>query len=105
MLAKEIKGKIDARNIYFWGNSNSASFDFYTGTIRKKYTPGEESKKEKIWLAYYPKDTLEIVHAGLNLGNTLRMKDYEISMIDLPFMNPYKRDSLCSTILLSELIR
>ncbi len=104
ILAAEIRGKIDARHVYFWGESNSASFDFYTKSIRKKYTGAEEKRKEKIWIVYYPKDVPGIIQTGLKLGNTITLKDYEITKLDLAFLNPGKRDSVCSTIMLSEVL-
>jgi hypothetical protein len=103
-LAAEVKGKIDPQDIFFWNESNSASFDFYTRSVRKKYSLSQERKTGKCWLAYYPKDKEGVINAGLKLGNTIECKDYEVSMIDGGFLNPYKRDKLCSTILLSEVL-
>jgi len=101
-LAAAINGKIDLRSVYFWNTSNSASFDFYTTTLRKGYKGGEE-KKGRSWLVYYPKDTMAIKAKGLVLINTLRIRDYEITKTGLPFLNPSVRDSICSEIMISEL--
>ncbi len=102
-LADAIKGKIDPNAVYFWPESNSASFDFYTKTIRKEYSKGKE-KEDKIWIAYYPKDTLAIMADLLRLENTIRVKDYEITKLDLSFLNPGKREQVCSSLLLSEVL-
>jgi len=103
-LAAAIKGKADPKNIYFWEGSNSASFDFYTKTLRKNYQGQEDNTGEKRWLVYYPKDTLAIKEKGIKLTNTIRIKDYEITRMDLAFLNPGKRDSVCSVIMFSEVL-
>lgn len=102
-LAAEINGKVDAQNLFFWPGSNSASFDFYTKTIRREYQEGEEKKGGKIWLVYYPKDTVSIRESGLVLMNTISIKDYEITKLDIHFLNPGKRESVCSSIMLSDI--
>jgi 4-amino-4-deoxy-L-arabinose transferase-like glycosyltransferase len=103
VMADSIKGKIDPKSVYFWPGSNSASFDFYTKTIRQEYGPGKE-KDGNTWIAYYPKDTLEIQSAQLKLANTIRIKDYEITKLDAAFLNPGKREQVCSVMLLSEVL-
>lgn len=102
-LAAEINGKLDAQKVFFWPGSNSASFDFYTKTLRKEYRAGEEINAGKKWLAYYPKDTLSIKAGGLMLINTITIRDYEITKMDLGFLNPGKRELVCSSIMLSEI--
>lgn len=104
MLAAEIRGKADPHNIYFWKESNSASFDFYTTTIRQEYIIGAEKKSGKYWIAYYPKDIMPVKQSGLRLGQTITIKDYEITKLDLDFFNPGKREHICSTIMLSEVL-
>lgn len=102
-LAAAIKGKTDPAHIYFWKNSNSASFDFYTGTLRKEYKPQELKPGEKNWLVCYPKDLAEIQQAGLRLKDTVRMKDYEISRLSFRFLDPAERDAICSEIVIAEI--
>ena len=102
-MADAIRGKIDARSVYFWPGSNSASFDFYTNTLRQEYTSGKE-KQGKVWVAYYPKDSLVIKSAQLKLVNTIRIKDYEITKLDAAFLDPGKREQVCSVMLLSEIL-
>ncbi|HPH33056.1 MAG TPA: hypothetical protein PLB49_14450, partial [Chitinophagaceae bacterium] len=97
-------GKADPRDIYFWEGSNSASFDFYTKTLRKGYLGREGKAGKKVWLVYYPKDTLAIKEKGIKLANTIRIKDYEITKMDAAFLNPGKRDSVCSVIMMSEIL-
>lgn len=102
-LADAIKGKTAANAVYFWPGSNSASFDFYTKTIRKEYSKSKE-KEERIWIAYYPKDSVAIHTNQLKLVNTIRIKDYEITKLDISFLNPSKREQVCSSLLLSEVM-
>jgi hypothetical protein len=103
-LAAAIKGKADPKDVWFWEGSNSASFDFYTKTLRKSYQDPDSNTGKKIWLAYYPKDTMAIKEKGIKLANTIRIKDYEITRMDLAFLNPGKRDRICSVIILSEVL-
>jgi hypothetical protein len=71
--------------------------------MRQEYSPGKE-KEGKTWIAYYPKDSLEIQSAQLKLVNTIRIKDYEITKLDAAFLNPGKREQVCSVMLLSEVL-
>lgn len=104
-LAAAIKGKTDPARIYFWKNSNSASFDFYTGSLRKEFNPQLLKPGEKNWLVYYPKDIMDIQLAGIRLQDTLAVKDYEISRLGFSFLDPQARDTICSVIYIAEIAR
>jgi len=91
-LAKKIKGNVDPANIFFWKDNYSSSFNFYTATERKQFTDSLYSTAGKpIWLLFDRRNLQEIQQAGYKIGLIYSTADYEISRLDLKFVNPETR--------------
>lgn len=104
VLAKELKKEVDPEAVYFWKDNYSASYNFYTGTIRKEWVDTVISSPGRKWLAYYPDYRKEVEDAGLRFGKTYRVKDFEITKLDIRFINPSTRDKACSEMIISEIL-
>ena len=104
-LAVAVRGKINPRDAYFWTNTYSSSFNFYTETLRNQFADSVLHPGKKIWLIYDIRDEEEIKNAGYQLGHRFSVLDYEITKLDLKFVNPGKRESQCSKMVLAELSR
>ncbi len=107
MLALKTAGKIDPANVYFWKNTFSSSFNFYTQTLYKPFAdsvlqPGQAGRK--IWLAYDIRDE-EKIKKLYHIGERFETLDYEITKIDIKFVNPEKREKQCSKMVLGEIYR
>ncbi len=104
VLAKQLKKEVDPEAVYFWKANYSASYNFYTSTIRKEWADEVISSPGKKWLAYYPDYHKEVENSGLLFGKTYRVKDYEITKLDMKFINPSTRTGVCSEMIISEIL-
>lgn len=107
VLALKTAGKIDPADVYFWKNTFSSSFNFYTKTLYKPFAdsvlqPGRAGRK--IWLAYDIRDEEEIKKL-YHIGQRFETLDYEITKIDIKFVNPAKRQTQCSKMVLGEIYK
>lgn len=102
-LAFATKGKINPADVYYWKDMQSSSFGFYTSTIRKQFADTVIQPGKKIWLLFDTWSEQEILAAGYKLGQRFESKDYEITKIDIKFVNPEKRDSQCTKMVLAEI--
>ncbi|MEI9912579.1 MAG: glycosyltransferase family 39 protein [Bacteroidota bacterium] len=67
-LAFMTKGKVNAENVYFWKETYSSSFNFYSSTIRKTFDDSVMAAGKKTWLLYDIRNEEEIKQAGYQLG-------------------------------------
>lgn len=104
-LADAVKGKLNPGDAYFWKNIFSSSFNFYTKTLYKPFTDSVLHSGKKIWLIYDLRDEEEIKKAGYQLGQRFSVLDYEITKLDIKFVNPGKREGQCSKMVLAEITK
>jgi 4-amino-4-deoxy-L-arabinose transferase-like glycosyltransferase len=104
-LAVAVKGKINPDDAYFWKNTFSSSFNFYTKTLYKPFADSVLQPGKKIWLIYDIKDEAVIKQAGYHLGQQFSVLDYEVTKLDIKFVNPAKRESQCSRMVIAEIYR
>lgn len=104
-LAFATKGKVDPVDVYFWKETQSSSYNFYTGTLRKQFSDSVIQTGKKIWLLYDIQSEEEIKQAGFTLGQKFKTLDYEITKLDIKFLNPVKRNSQCTNMVLAEVGR
>lgn len=104
-LAFKTKGKVDPADVYFWKETQSSSFCFYTKTLRKQLADSVLTPDKKIWLLYDIKDEEQIKQAGYKFGQRFETLDYEITKIDIKFVNPDKRELQCTKMVLADIYR
>lgn len=104
-LAFATKGKINAEDVYLWKDTYSSSFNFYTKTIRKTFTDSALETGKPIWLLYDIRNEEEIKQAGYTLGKKYSSPDFEITKLDIKFINPARREKECTVMLLAEVSR
>lgn len=104
MLADKTMEKINPAVVYFWKNTFSSSFNFYTQTLYKPFADSVLQAGKKIWLAYDIRDEEEI-KKRYTIGRRFETLDYEITKIDIKFVNPEKREGRCSKMVLGEVYR
>ena len=83
----------------------SSSYNFYTATIRKEFADSVLRSGRKIWLLYDIRNEDEIKQQGYQLGQPYSALDYEITKLDIKFVNPAKRESQCTRMVLAEISR
>ena len=104
-LAFATKGKINPDDVYFWKGNYSSSFNFYTTTLRKPFADSVLHPGKKTWLLYMIDNEEEIKNAGYKLKPQYSVPDYEITRLDIKFINPAKREKECTKMVLAEISR
>jgi len=104
-LADAVKEKINPAEAYFWKNTFSSSFNFYTRTLHKPFADSVLQPGTRAWLIYDIRDEASIKQSGYKLGQKFSVLDYEITKLDIRFLNPVKREIQCSKMVLAELAR
>jgi hypothetical protein len=102
-LARITKGKADPAAVYCWQGTQSSSFNFYTAALRQQFADSVLQPGKKSWLLYDIKSEAEIKQKGYQLGQQFAVTDYEITKLDLKFVNPEKRESQCTKMVLAEI--
>ncbi|MGB2703011.1 MAG: hypothetical protein WBC81_05055, partial [Chitinophagaceae bacterium] len=104
-LALATKGTVNPADVYFWKEMQSSSFSFYTASLRQQFTDSVLQTGKKAWLLFDKNSEEEIKQAGYKLGNRFSVLDYEITKLDLKFVNPEKREKQCTKMVLAEIGR
>ena len=102
-LAFFVKDKLDPNDVYFWKENYSSSFNFYTSTLRKPFIDSAYTPGKKTWLLYDIRDEEAIKEAGYELGQRYSTPDYEITKLDIKFVNPARREEQCTQLIIAEL--
>ena len=103
-LAELVKGKINPEEVYFWKNTYSSSFSFYTQSLYKPFNDSVLTSVKKSWLIYDSREEEQIKQSGIRLIPLYDVLDYEITKLDIKFVNPVKRESQCSKMVIAEVI-
>jgi 4-amino-4-deoxy-L-arabinose transferase-like glycosyltransferase len=104
-LAFATKNKVNPAEVYFWKDNYSSSYNFYTATLRKPFTDSTLAPGEKTWLLYDLRNEEEIRQSGLTIGTKYSSIDYEITKLDLKFVNPKTRESTSNQLVIGEVTR
>ncbi len=102
-LAKQIKGKVDPASIYFWKDTYSSSFNFYTKSIRHTFNDSVFTKQQPVYLLVDARDIDSVKAAGYHFGNIYKSRDYEITKLQLKFVNPSTREKELTALQVVEL--
>jgi hypothetical protein len=103
-LAKKIKGNVDPANVYFWKDNYSSSFNFYTATERKQFDDSIFIKgKKPIWLLFDKHSLNEIKQAGYKIGLTYSSPDFEVTRLNIKFINPATRKNELTEMIVGEI--
>ncbi len=97
------KGKVNAADIYFWKETQSSSFSFYTASPRQQFVDSLLQPGKKVWLLFDINSGEEIKQAGYKFGQRFSVLDYEVTKLDIKFVNPEKREKQCTRMVLAEI--
>ena len=93
-LAFDTEGKVDAKDVYFWPGVYSSSYVFYTAELRKEFSDSVLQRPSPVWIMAADEQNLsEMKQKGLSFLQTYEHIDYEITRMQLPFVNPSTRKS------------
>lgn len=95
-LATAVKGKIDPKNIYFWENTYSSSFNFYTQQLRQSFDSGSVFLNDTTWIVYDRSLDTVIRQKGYIIDSVISVPDFEITKLTIKFLNSATRLSQCT---------
>ena len=104
-LAFATRGLVSPADVYFWSATQSSSFNFYTATLRKQFADSVLQSGKNTWLLFDIREEEEIKKAGYQFGRRFSTLDYEITKLDIKFVNPLKRDKQCTRMVLAEILK
>ena len=105
LLAAATRGKVDPEKVYFWEETYSSSFNFYTQTLRKPFNDSVIGKADSTWLLFDARNEPDIVAAGYEIGNRFTSRDFEITRLDGKFINPATREAHCNKMVIASIKR
>ena len=91
-LAFSTKNKIDAKNVYYWSGIYSSSYDFYSAELRKELDTANLPSIKPVWVMIQEKNMQELTAKGYTVKETVSRPDFEITRLDLKFINPKTRN-------------
>ena len=102
-LAFATKEKVNPKDVYFWKETQSSSFSFYTASLRQQFADSVLLPGKKVWLLFDIDSEEEIKQAGYKFGQRFSVLDFEITKLDIKFVNPEKREKQCTRMVLAEI--
>lgn len=103
-LADSTKNIVNPKDVYFWKNTFSSSYNFYTASIRQVYNDTLLRTNKKIWIIYNASQSPELRAAGLSLGEKkFIVPDYEITRLKKKFIDPSTRKEALDTLIMAEI--
>ena len=103
-MADLTRGKVDPKNVYYWKNTFSSSYNFYSASLRQVYDDSIKSSGKKIWLIYDSNQKPEIDSLGLVFGKEFLVKDYEITRMKKSFIDPATRKESLTEMIMAEVV-
>ncbi|RYF86451.1 MAG: hypothetical protein EON98_03645 [Chitinophagaceae bacterium] len=99
-MAFATKERVDAKNVYFWPGIYSSSYNFYTSELRKEFNDSVMQRPSPIWIATDLPGLEAMRQQHLPVMEMIGANDYEITMLQLPFINPATRQNELGKFLL-----
>lgn len=103
-LADQTKGIADPKNVYFWKNTFSSTYNFYSVSLRQVYPDSLKNSNQKIWLIYSKSQQQEIDSVNFLFGKTFAVPDHEITRMKRSFIDPATRKQTLDTMIMAEVV-
>jgi hypothetical protein len=103
-LADITRGLADPKDVYFWKNTFSSTYSFYSASNRQVYDDSLKQRGESFWLIYERSQQAEIDSLGLQSGRTFSVPDYEITRLKKSFVDPTTRKKTLDEMIMAEIV-
>ena len=103
-LADLTRGIADPKNVYFWKNTFSSTYNFYSSSNRQVYNDSLSKTGKSFWLIYERSQQPEIDSLGLQLGKIFPVPDYEITRLKQKFIDPKTRKETLDEMIMAEVV-
>ena len=101
-LADMTRGIAAPKNVYFWENTFSSTYSFYSSSNRQVYNDSLKQSGNGFWLIYQRSQLPEIDSLGLKIGKTFSVPDYEITRLKKRFVDPSTRKETLDEMIMAE---
>lgn len=101
-LADKTKGVVDPGDVYFWKNTFSSSYSFYSSSVRQVYHDSLNRIRKKYWLIFQKSQQAQIDSAGFVFGKNFSVSDYEITRLKKRFVDPATRKETLDEMVMAE---
>ena len=101
-LADITRGIADPKDVYFWKNTFSSTYSFYSASNRQVYDDSLKQTGKNFWLIYERSQQAEIDSLGLEFGKTFSVQDYEITRLKNKFVDPATRKETLDEMIMAE---
>ena len=103
-LADKTRGIVDPKNVYFWKNAFSSTYNFYSASNRQVYPDSLKNTDLNFWLIYERSQQQNIDSLGFVFGRSFSVADYEITRLKRSFVDPATRNQTLGTMIMAEVI-
>ena len=103
-LADLTRGIVDPKNVYYWKNTFSSSYNFYSASLRQVYDDSLVLDGKKFWLIYQGDRQSQVDSAGFVFGKSFSVPDYEITRLKKKFVDPATRKDALNKLVMAEVI-
>lgn len=103
-LADKTRSIADPHNVYFWKNTFSSAYNFYSASNRQVYPDSLQMTDKKFWLIYAKSQQVEIDSLGLEFGKIFSVRDYEITRLKKDFIDPATRNQTLDSLIMAEVV-
>lgn len=104
-LADLTKEKINPKDVYFWKNTYSSAYSFFSASMRQVFDDSLQSGNKKTWILYLASQENELQAAGILLSNEkIAVPDYEITRLKKSFVDPATRRIVLDSLILAEVV-
>jgi len=103
-LADMTKGVVNPNDVYFWKNTFSSTYSFYSSSNRQVYDDSLKQHGKKFWLIYERSQQSQIDSLGFVFGKTFAVPDYEITRLKKSFVDPATRKGTLDEMIMAEVV-
>ena len=103
-LADISSGVADPKDVYFWKNTFSSTYSFYSSSNRQVYDDSLSRQGKKFWLIYQRSQQSQIDSLGFVFGKTFSVPDYEITRLKKSFVDPATRKATLDEMIMVEVV-
>ena len=103
-LADKTKGIADPKDVYFWKNTFSSTYNFYSASNRQVFPDSLKNADQKFWLIYEKSQQPQVDSVGFIFGKIFSVPDYEITRLKKSFIDPSTRDQVIDSMIMTEVV-
>ncbi len=97
-LARNNAAGVNPKDVFFWPGVQSHSYNFYAKELRKEFADSLLQNHQPIWIAIDNERLPQLQQRNWRLLDSVVRRDYEITLLQLPFINPATRTNELDTL-------